>query len=705
MGKSKIAEGLERQVNNAGNLVGRLQGGVNKILWGRANTQPTTTVRLVPATQPGTTSSLNYTTNVPTAPQTTQQSKLKSFAQSGLFNILNALNSVDLCNVLTYAYDNTNIRKKQRPQPPYNNPTERIFYGLQDKCGLVLTYIDKYTAYPNVFIGSFLGVGPNAVPPVIAAEDTGAPIQGGTQVQKYNTYFLMQAIKETLVTPDSSSGSLFTTEDIQTIQAIPGLVNNINFIRDFIGTIDKYTDYRQISDVELQKIVSKVDKVRSVCTTIQNLDITDPKRLANLAGNYLGFDIRSQIQQLQKYIDVTKIIPTLKQVNNSLRSFIAICNQVQKILTLGQFIIKIGILFYKIFKFIIAFFKVLPIPLLFGTSGTQITLQDAVDKAKDESDGVMRVLRAINALLAVVTDFIKYLLGNTIELLTRLETLLAVLRGCETMKNSDVLFELEDTYKELLAVKEQLETYIIKFESKTDPNTAEFGAYQIRVVEEEVVERTITNRRRRGIALDQNGRIAAQSDLTFATDQRIIIEEVKQKLVSLGLINPTLANIDTANLATISDSLNYLDNNDVLDNNLNITEEQVESADNLDENQGLGLQAFVNNLKGGKRLRKRTRDLLTKQNAQVKDQVQKEAATAGSNFRFQGISGGAVTQDVEEEGEKSYVVFVNRGGLVPQNIKIQASSSQEAIESAKQKLDPSRRYPNWRYTATLVKNR
>jgi len=64
-----------------------------------------------------------------------------------------------------------------------------------------------------------------------------------------------------------------------------------------------------------------------------------------------------------------------------------------------------------------------------------------------------------------------------------------------------------------------------------------------------------------------------------------------------------------------------------------------------------------------------------------------------------------VEEMVEEEGKKSYVVFVNRGGLVPQNIKIQASSSQEAIESAKQKLDPSRRYPNWRYTATLVKNR
>jgi len=619
MANSKIAKGLEKLVNNSGNLVGKLQAGANKILWGSANTQPTTTVQYTPASSPGVTPSLNYSSNVPTAPQTAQQSKLKSFAQSGLFNILNALNSVDLCNVLTYAYDNVNFRKGKRPEKPWNDAQE-IFYGFQDVCGEVTKYIDKYTAYPNVFIGSFLGVGPNAVPPVIAAEDNDAPVQGGTQVTKYNTYFLMQSIKQTL-TFGTSTGSLFTPEDAQTMQAVPGLVNNINFLRDSVNVIDKYADYRQIPDTELQKIINTIGKIRTVCVTVQNLDLRDPKGLANLAGNYLGFDIRNQIQQLQKYIDVTKIIPTLKQVNNALRGFIAICNQVQKIVTLGQFIIKLGILFYKIFKFILAFFKVLPIPLIFGTSGTQITLQDAVNKAKDESDGVMRILRAINALLAVVVVFIKYLLGNTIELLRRLETLLAVLRGCEAMKDSDVLFELEETNKQLIAVKEQLEAYIIKFEGKTDPKTAEFGAYQIRVEEEQVVESTVTNRRRRGIALDQNGRIAAQSDLTFATNEKIIIEEVKQKLVSLGLINPVLANLDTANLAIISESLNYLDTNDVLDDDLNLTEEQIESADNLDENQGLGLQAFVNNLKGGRRLRRRMRTKLAAQKRQFAGQL------------------------------------------------------------------------------------
>lgn len=633
MAESKIAKGLEKLVNNAGNGVGKLQSGANKILWGSANTQPSTTVQLVPATQPGGTSSLNYTTNVPTAPQTAQQSKLKSFTQSGLFNILNALNSVDLCNVLTYAYDNINFRKGERPPENEWNQSQKIFYGFQDLCGEVTKYIDKYTAYPNVFIGSFLGVGPNAVPPVIAVEDTNAPIQGGTQVQKYNTYFLMQAIKETL-SFGQGSGSLFSPEDAEVMRAIPGLVNNINFLRDSINLIDQYADYTQIPDETLQKIITKIGEIRAVCVTVQNLDFRDPKALANLAGNYLGFDVRNQIQQLQKYIDVTKIIPTLKQVNNALRSFINICNQVQKVINLGQFLIKLGILFYKVFKFVIRFFLANPIASSFTTVGVLQRLQEAKDKAQNEADGIIRILRAINALLAITTTFVKYLLGNTVELLVRLETLLATLRGCETMKDSDILFELEKTYADLVVIKERLETYVIQFESKTDPRTAEFGAYQIRVEEEQLVEAGITNRRRRGIALDQNGRLVTQSDLTFATDLKIIIEEVKQKLVSLGLVNPTLANIDTANLAVISDSLNYLDSNDVLDNDLNLTGDVIaeELGDNLDEGKGIGLQAFMNNLKGGKRLRQRMRAQLARQQAELRAQIARERQAAQNSI-------------------------------------------------------------------------
>lgn len=621
MAGSKIAESLEKLVNNAARLVGNLQLGVNKILWGRSNTQPTAKVTYTPATEAGKTATLNYTTQVPTAPQTAQQSKVRNFAQSGLFNILNALNSVDLCAVITYAYDNINLKRKKRPPEQEWNETQKLFYGFQDLCGEIVTYIDKYTAYPNVFIGSYVGVGPNGIPPLIAAEDNNAPVQGGTQVTKYNTYFLMQAIKQNLVFGRGEQ-SLFTQEDREIIQAVPGLINNLNFLKDTISVIDRYSSYLEIPDVQLQKIITNINKIRTTCVTIQNLDIRDPRGLINLAGNYLGTDIRSQVQQLNKFIDVTKIIPTLKQINNSLRAFIRIANQVEGIIRTGQFFIKLGLLFYKVFKFLILFFKASPIPLIFGTTGTQTTFQDLKNKAQDESDGVVRILRAVNALLSVVVSFIRYLLGNTIELLRRLEILLATLRACEAMKNSDVLFELEETNKELIALKERLETYLLDFESKTDPNTSQLGKYQLRVVEEQLVETTIVNKRRRGVALDVNGAIVAQSDLTFATDSRIIIEEVKQKLIASGLINPITSAISPIDLQVFSEAYNYLDNNDILEEEITLPEDEIELADNLNENQGLGLQAFVNNLKGGKRLRRRMRAKLAAQKRTLATQIQ-----------------------------------------------------------------------------------
>jgi hypothetical protein len=634
MADSKLALSLEKLVNNSARQLGTFQVGVNKILWGNGNTQPIQTVKYIPAISGSsvTTGSLSYTSNIP--PPTP---KPGNFVESGLFNALDALNQVDLCNVITYVTDTVNVKKGPRPEKPWNAPQNALF-TLQDEAALVQGYVDKYVAYPNVIIGSYLGTGPNAVP----QNQTNSPSGSGTDAQKYNMYFLMQAIKDTFSISTESTGSLFTAEDKTLLTTVPGLGGNLNIINDFLGTINKYSDYRQISNTDLQVLQNKVTTIRSVCVTIQNLDF---KSGLALVGNFLGTDIRNQIQQLSKFIDPTKIIPTLKQINATVRAFIRIANQVLGVLRVGQFIIKLALLFYKIFKFIKAFFYTLPLPSLLTTAGIQILFQDAVDTAKNELSGVARLLKAVNALLSVVVTFIRYLLTNANEILVRLNTILLTLEACEAMKgaagqSSDILLELQQTQKDLVVLQERLATYIIKFDSKTDPNTALFGAYDIRVVDEELTDRSIENKRRRGIALDQNGQIVAQSDLTFATNTAVIIAEVKQKLVSLGLVQPNLVSgttnnavADSTNLAIISESLDYLDNNDVIQDDLNITPIASDLPDNLDDTKGLGLNAFINNLKGGKKLRKRVQAALKVQSEAAKTQIAKEKTAANESLR------------------------------------------------------------------------
>lgn len=562
---------------------------------------------------------------VPTRPERPRVGQ--RLVQTGLFSALDALNSVDLCDVVTYAYSNVNIKRKPRPERSTWRPDQVAFYTLQDQAKLVTTFIDKYTAYPNVFIGSYLGVGPNAVPPQQAVSQSNAPIEGGTSVQKYNMYYLLKSVGEVFSFNTNTTGSLFTSQDAVLLQEIPKLGSNLNFVNDFLGNVNKYSDYRQISTPELLALQNKIGQLRSICENIQNLDF---RSVANLVGNFVGVDIRSQIQRLSEFVDITKIIPTLKEINNGIRSFIKMANQVQKVIQTGQFIIKLAILFYKVFKFVFLFFKSIPIPLIFGTSGTQITLQEVAQKAKDEGDGVVRVLKSINALLGVATGFIRYLLVNANELLRRLDTLLVNLQACDAFKDSDILNELLQTRSSLNGLLDELAIYVINFDSKTDPDTALFGTYQIRIIDEEVVDLSVENKRRRGVALDQYGAIVTQSDLTFATNPQVIIGEVKQKLVSLGLVRPDLGSLDGDALSTVSESLDYLDNNDILQDDLNISTTSIDSPDNVDESKGLGLNAFVNNLKGGKRLRKRTRNALAKSRAELRNQLNGERGSSSS---------------------------------------------------------------------------
>jgi hypothetical protein len=325
----------------------------------------------------------------------------------------------------------------------------------------------------------------------------------------------MQAIKDTFSFENDTASSLFSEEDKLILSLVPGLGSNLNLIDDFIGTINKYTDYRQISNSEVQKLVNKVTNIRSVCVTIQNLDF---KVGLAAVGNFVGVDVRAQIQKLNKFLDPTKIITDLKNINNALRSFIKIARQVEGILRLGQFVIKLALIVAKFFKFIQNLFITNPFPLIFATGGVQTVFQNASEKAKTETNGIIRLLKAVNALLTVILNFLRYLLVNTNELLSRLDILLINLQACDAVKDSDVVSELKQTQSDLVALREQLALYITQYDSKTNANTAMFGKYDIRVVDEEITDPSIRNKRRRGIALNIDGQIVAQSDLTFATN-------------------------------------------------------------------------------------------------------------------------------------------------------------------------------------------
>lgn len=639
---ANIGASLEKVITGAAKLLSKLQIGINKVLWGNANTQPVASAKYDSKSQ-----TLQYTTT-PTRP--TPPPPKKNIFQTGLFNILDILNSVDLCNVLTYAYDNINVKKKPRPDPATWTPAQRTFYAIQDQAFAVQVVIDKYLAYPNTLVSSYNNAGIQPITNQQAVDQFGAPADStnisGTSVQKVLLYNLILSITDIFQREGQSAlNKLFTPEEQAILRLIPGLAANLNFIDDFLGFTSKYTDYRLISDADVVKIQKKINQIRAACVTVQTLDI---KSGVALIGNIVGVDVRSQFQRLSQYINPTEIAKVVRQIVGSVRTFVRIATKVQNVLAQAQFIIKIALLIIKIFRFIKSFLLTNPLPSLFTTAGIQTAFDQARQFANDTSNTLVRLLKEINALLSVVLIFIRYLLANANELLRRLEILLLTLEACDAMKDSDVLEELRSATNDLRDLRDRLATYVTQYDSKTNEDTAFFGQYEIRVVDEEVTDRSIPNKRRRGIALDKRGILAVQSDLTFATNTAIIIEEVKIKLITAGLVQPSLATLDGTDLAIISTSLDYLDSNDVLSDNLNLDlSENLDTPDNEDENKGTGLNAFINKLPGGRRLRKRTRAALDNSNQKLSSQIAGEGQIASSALSFgQGVSNLAGTGSV-----------------------------------------------------------
>ena len=641
MSNSKLVVPLGKAVTKAATSLGTFQVNTNKILWGSTNTQPKQTVNYNAVS-----GTLDYT-----SVQTAAKKPSGNLVESGLFNALDALNSVDLCNVLAYLTDmvpSQKLDKSKRAPVGKRTTAQSALYELQDKAELVQGYIDKFLAYPNVFIESYIGGPVNGTAPTApttsgtqptsfsgsstgitvanpqqAASQSNAPVQGGSQVAAYNVYFLMKEIQNTF--SFNSTGSIFTAQDKTLLTTVPGLGANLNIIDDFLGTINKYSDYRQLAPAEVQNIINKLNTIRSVCVVIQNSNF---RGALALVGNFLSTDVRAQIQKLSDFLDPNKIIPTLKQINSALQSFINIARQVQCILNLGQFLIKIALVFNKIFKFIQTLFAKNPTPLSFTISGIQTSFQNASDKAKDETDGISVLLNTINSLLEVVVMFIRYILSNTNELLRRLDLLLAQLEGCAAVQNSDIVTQLQQTRSSLVELQTQFATYITQYDSKTNSNNAMFGIYDIRVVDEEVTDRSIINKRRRGIALNPDGQIVTQSDLTFATNTSVIIAEVQQKLLALHLVPSEMNQPSTLDMATLATSVNYLDSNDILETDLNINTSALNSAGTIET---LGISEFISKLPGGAKFKQNSQAIVSAYNDNAKSQVNNQkTALSGS---------------------------------------------------------------------------
>jgi hypothetical protein len=393
-----------------------------------------------------------------------------------------------------------------------------------------------------------------------------------------------------------------------------------NFFDNANSVFNSYTDLRTVPQKDVQKIIQYVDKIRAVCVAIQGLDSL--ASIVQLGDFFLNGEISKDIAKLNKLVKPEKLLPFLKSVQQTCLNIENICKNILGFVGKAQSLIRIlTLLVSYLTKFANLILKILPIPNQFTYVGFTNTLSDVLQKVLDAANKFVKRLNQLNNLLLLVVGLIEELIIKIDEVLQYIKIMIVNIESCQNA-DPEVTNQLKQVAKDLEESKKLLSDFRQNYLDKKKSDNTTYGdknsSYSIRVLTEELTDPNITLKRRYGIAVDKYGAMVVESTPTFASDTSIIIGEVKLLLVSKGFVHSELTVLNSESVSIINESMNFLQG-DSIDTNFETPDNQfLDAPDNENEDKGLGLNAFVNKLPGGKKLRKRMKKMMLQmlQNAQ-----------------------------------------------------------------------------------------
>lgn len=563
------AKGLEKGIAIIAKFIFRAQNGTNKILYGDPTKQ--------------------------TNDKVSNKGDVQSALNKGLLNIIDTVASVDLCNIINYALQQIPGGTPFDPTqpPPTNSPVERAKWKLQKAAYDTQTFIDEYyTQYTDSNnIQSKAGLSQLIVQVRLSLDE------------------ITQAVSQ-----ESSNPIL--------LKSYPELSVLNNFIDNAVGYLDKYTNVNNIKNEDIQKIISYIDKTRNVCIAIQG--INSPASLINFADSTFNLGLQNQIERIQKIIDPARLIPLLKSILKTANNINSIGRKILGYIDTARAIIRIAVLLLKIFKIIVKFLKKLPIPSMYIVVGIQNTITEVQESKlkKDFIDKIIKRLNQINFVLGLVVIFVNSLLLAIDQIIRSLNLILLNLEACKNV-NDDLIGDLKDTIDNLTDTKNKLQSFVNNYNNNANQINKTFGKYTIEIITEQVTDEGINLKRRYGVGISPENTIVVQSTPTFASLDQIIINEVKVLLVSGGFVDSDLEGLSNDEILVLTDSLNYLQDGDI---NIQEIETSVSESDFGDSaallENGLDLNQFLNNLPGGKALRKRVRKMMQKTSGDLQSDLQ-----------------------------------------------------------------------------------
>jgi hypothetical protein len=539
----------------------------------------------------------------------------------GILPLINLLASIDFCALASYAISQIPGGKKFNPNDKSQQKTTlgRRKWQLQYAAYKIQRYIDDFYG---------------------GAEQVTNP-KNPDNVSKLQKTIIK--IVEEINQITTESDNLFSDQTLN--DTFPQLSTYSNYINVATSFFNQYTDPRNLPNEDIQKILKYIDKTKAICILIQGLET--PANLISLADTILGGALAETIKKLNKIIDPKKIESVVKDIQKGVSKLNKVVQQILQVISKARSIVQIVTTIVKVLKIIISFLITLGLPSVFSTVGIHMTVAEAKDMLKAAVKYIMDRIKEINTILSAISYFFAKRSLQLGEIINGLQAIIINLQNCDSITPEDkanpqensIISNLNQSITELVKSKTDMDSFVENYETNKTKRIRRSGEYTIEILKEEIVDEGISLRRRYGVALDVNQVVVAKSTPTFATNDIVIIEEVKlllpkTKKTGLANVQNMISALSPDEFTILEEAANYLNTEDEpVDISIEIDKnEDAEDPDSEDDDTetGLGLQSFINKLKGGKKLRRRMHREMAKSKRKLADDMKKANPNAPS---------------------------------------------------------------------------
>lgn len=535
---------------------------------------------------------------------------------NGLFPLLLALNEIDFCNLVNYI---TNKLLTGNPDSP--SSLVRSINNLQSKAKSLINTIDSILLNSDTLINNNITIGDevflNIDIPGIGNQNDKITIENNNQVKQLKTIpdsyqKVNSKFKETItILRDFCQEISSIVNDPEILSAIPQLSQSNNFISDFIGKLDKNITLESIPNSEAQAILKKIRDLRMILSLI--VGINSLRDALGVVQSLTKLNIDKQIDKIQKSLDISKIIPIIKKIIIAVNSINQAGQKALKYIKLAITFVRLITGIIRVFKAIVKLYNKLFLPMKFLMFGKVSKMQSIKSKFELRLEIYETRVSQMSTLIQTIYRFVSSLVVKLQSINTQLQILQSNLEICDNTNESPLLEEVKKARSKIVNTIDELDSFISKVNQSQLNNEFIFGSYILKIQEEELVDEEIKYKRRRGLAFDVTGTLVAQTDLTFATDTNIIIEELKLKLQNLGLPNSTGAS-----------GTGYSDLDELL-KDITLEEDNTEIDDTEQDEEYISIQneldVVIDSIKGASKLKRRVRQRVNKQVQTLNEEI------------------------------------------------------------------------------------